>query len=260
MTPVHRSLVAAAFLAGPAGPASAQLTTIPSRAAFNSTYPNAAFENFEEGRVDPGSALSMIPPLDSATNNAIFHPGEIVAGLRLTVGAGPLANNLVVTGPGFGAYPSKAIQYNYATTALPQVTVVFLNANVKAFAIDVVSIPSGNDVSVRVYSGPSLLGTFGVISIPASGRFFGAASPSATISHLTLSSTQDFIGVDNIAFATAAGCYPDCNADGALTVADFGCFQTRFVAGDPYADCNADGQRTVADFGCFQTKFVAGCP
>ena len=55
-------------------------------------------------------------------------------------------------------------------------------------------------------------------------------------------------------------CYPDCNADGQLTVADFGCFQTEFVAADPYADCNGDGQRTVADFGCFQTKFVTGCP
>ncbi len=57
-----------------------------------------------------------------------------------------------------------------------------------------------------------------------------------------------------------ASCYPDCNTDGSLTVADFGCFQTKFVAGDPYADCNGDGVRTVADFGCFQTKFVAGCP
>jgi uncharacterized membrane protein len=55
-------------------------------------------------------------------------------------------------------------------------------------------------------------------------------------------------------------CYADCNADGALTVADFGCFQTKFVAGDPYADCNNDSAFTVADFGCFQTKFVAGCP
>ena len=55
-------------------------------------------------------------------------------------------------------------------------------------------------------------------------------------------------------------CYADCTADGALTVADFGCFQTQFVAGDPYADCNGDGSLTVADFGCFQTKFVAGCP
>ncbi len=55
-------------------------------------------------------------------------------------------------------------------------------------------------------------------------------------------------------------CYPDCNTDNQLTVADFGCFQTRFVAGDPYADCNGVGGLTVADFGCFQTRFVAGCP
>ena len=59
---------------------------------------------------------------------------------------------------------------------------------------------------------------------------------------------------------TPESCYPDCNADGQLTVSDFGCFQTKFVAGDPYADCNSDGQLSVADFGCFQTRFVTGCP
>ena len=56
------------------------------------------------------------------------------------------------------------------------------------------------------------------------------------------------------------GVYADCNTDGQFTVADFGCFQTHFVAGDPYADCNADGALTVQDFGCFQTRFVTGCP
>ncbi len=55
-------------------------------------------------------------------------------------------------------------------------------------------------------------------------------------------------------------CYADCNGVGGLTIADFGCFQTKFVAGDPYADCNGTGGLTIADFGCFQTKFVAGCP
>ncbi len=55
-------------------------------------------------------------------------------------------------------------------------------------------------------------------------------------------------------------CYPDCNGVGGLTIADFGCFQTKFVAGDPYADCNGVGGLTIADFACFQTKFVAGCP
>ncbi len=55
-------------------------------------------------------------------------------------------------------------------------------------------------------------------------------------------------------------CYADCSGDGNLTVADFTCFQTRFIAGDPYADCDTSGTLTVADFTCFQTAFVAGCP
>jgi len=54
--------------------------------------------------------------------------------------------------------------------------------------------------------------------------------------------------------------YADCNNSGTLTVQDFGCFQTKFVSNDPYADCNASGTLTVQDFGCFQTAFVAGCP
>jgi hypothetical protein len=55
-------------------------------------------------------------------------------------------------------------------------------------------------------------------------------------------------------------CYPDCNADGALNLADFGCFQTRFALADPYSDCNADAVFNLSDFGCFQTKFALGCP
>lgn len=66
--------------------------------------------------------------------------------------------------------------------------------------------------------------------------------------------------VQGLAWMGDAPCYPDCNASGSLTVADFSCFQTMFVSGDPYADCNASGTLTVADFSCFQTRFVTGCP
>ncbi len=59
---------------------------------------------------------------------------------------------------------------------------------------------------------------------------------------------------------TDTPCYADCNGSGSLTIADFTCFQTKFVAGDPYADCNQSGGLTVADFTCFQSQFVAGCP
>jgi hypothetical protein len=61
-------------------------------------------------------------------------------------------------------------------------------------------------------------------------------------------------------FTRQAVCYADCNQDGVLGLADFGCFQTKFALGDPYADCNGDGVLGLADFGCFQTKFALGCP
>ncbi len=54
-------------------------------------------------------------------------------------------------------------------------------------------------------------------------------------------------------------CPADFNRDGQLTVADFGAFQTGFVAADGRADFNADCALTVADFGAFQTAFVLGC-
>ncbi len=55
-------------------------------------------------------------------------------------------------------------------------------------------------------------------------------------------------------------CYADCTADGNLTIADFGCFQSQFGKGNPEADCNESGTLTIADFGCFQARFDAGCP
>jgi hypothetical protein len=59
---------------------------------------------------------------------------------------------------------------------------------------------------------------------------------------------------------TGGGCYPDCNGDTVLNLADFGCFQTKFALGDMYADCNGDTLLNLSDFGCFQTKFALGCP
>ncbi len=57
-------------------------------------------------------------------------------------------------------------------------------------------------------------------------------------------------------------CYANCDGSTTtiLTIADFTCFQAKFVAGDPYADCNQSGTLSVADFTCFQSAFVAGCP
>ncbi|MFM9994330.1 MAG: alpha/beta hydrolase [Phycisphaerales bacterium] len=75
-----------------------------------------------------------------------------------------------------------------------------------------------------------------------------------------LASASYFAARFDLPCAAAAACYADCDCSGGLSVADFGCFQTKYVLGDAYADCNADLAFSVADFGCFQGKYVLGCP
>ncbi|MEX2218686.1 MAG: hypothetical protein WD749_07990 [Phycisphaerales bacterium] len=63
-----------------------------------------------------------------------------------------------------------------------------------------------------------------------------------------------------------APCYPNCDASTqgpVLNVSDFGCFLTRYAAGEAYANCDGSTEPpvlNVADFGCFLTKYAAGCP
>jgi len=54
-------------------------------------------------------------------------------------------------------------------------------------------------------------------------------------------------------------CVADCNADGALDILDFVCFQNLFTQGADGADCNDDGTLNILDFVCFQNLFVKGC-
>jgi hypothetical protein len=62
-------------------------------------------------------------------------------------------------------------------------------------------------------------------------------------------------------FTATLGCLADINADGALTVGDFGAFQTAFVAANlRVCDFTEDGLLSIADFAAFQTAFVSGCP
>ncbi len=48
----------------------------------------------------------------------------------------------------------------------------------------------------------------------------------------------------------------DMNEDCALTIADFGAFQSLFELADMRADFTGDGQHTIADFGAFQSSYA----
>ncbi len=63
----------------------------------------------------------------------------------------------------------------------------------------------------------------------------------------------------------AQTCYANCDGSATapvLNALDFGCFLTKYAAGDTYANCDGSSTAPVLnalDFGCFLTKFAGGC-
>ncbi len=155
------------------------------------------------------------------------------------------------------------------STQLDQMTAMAINAQGQAFITD---IQDTSLFSVNLQTGVlTFIGNIGGsgdwftdLAFDAAGVLWGPRQNGGvyTIDTTTAVPTFRFNGAyTGIVFVGGAPpCYPDCNAVGGLTIADFACFQTRFVAGDPYADCNGVGGLTIADFACFQTAFVQGCP
>ncbi len=105
------------------------------------------------------------------------------------------------------------------------------------------SIPDGQGTQVQwTVEAPVVAGPF-PLSVQVASSSYG----------------ESFQGQGGI-IVQVGGCYADCNGSGGLSVADFTCFQARFVGGDPYADCNQSGTLSIADFICYQAAYVAGCP
>ena len=146
---------------------------------------------------------------------------------------------------GWAGAPTSPLSYTVDTTGGNSGSPVFLVATDEAFAI-------------HGYGGCTSTG--------------GANQSSSTVNSTDLQA--DLAAPAGVNIPTMASCYADCNDDNTLTVADFGCFQSKFAAGDVSANCNGDvyvpnpgtapyvwaPKLDVSDFGCFQTKFVVGCP
>jgi len=198
-------LVCVAVLMAVCGTASA-IIIYPNRASFDAAHPDAVLEDFEEANVADGTWGTMVNPLDSSTNNDIFSPGDIIdglrlRGLRLRVGTGTAPDNMVVSSPGVANYVSHAISYDSVSTSKPEITIELLGGDVIAFAVDLTSNPSGNNLDVELFSGATSLGVSTVNNVQGSGTFFGALSDAGPITRVTVQSQGDWFGVDNIALA-----------------------------------------------------------
>ncbi|MEX2220027.1 MAG: GC-type dockerin domain-anchored protein [Phycisphaerales bacterium] len=120
--------------------------------------------------------------------------------------------------------------------------------------------PVGDGLPFDGRNGPLAQGTY-YLAVATYPSVFGAqrweVSPGGT---------QSGTVAVRLRAGVTTSCYPNCDESTALpvlNVADFGCFLTRYAAGDPYANC--DGSTTapvlnVQDFGCFLTRYATGCP
>ena len=114
--------------------------------------------------------------------------------------------------------------------------------------------------------GPGGLGDLRGLSFDEHGVLYGVGAQLVRIDPVSgtgeVIGPTGFAGIECLITVRSGGCYADCNGDGVLTIADWGCHQTYFAIPEcgQKRDCNGDFLCTVADFGCFQTAFVLGCP
>ncbi|MEX2218683.1 MAG: hypothetical protein WD749_07975 [Phycisphaerales bacterium] len=131
-----------------------------------------------------------------------------------------------------------------------------LNAGTGAATLVGPSGLSGDDQAIDFVPG------VGAVTARANLRAVDLATGASTLIGAT-----GFADLRGLAVVVPGGlpCYANCDGSTAapvLNVADFGCFLTKYAAGEAYANC--DGSTTspvlnVADFGCFLTEYAAGC-
>ena len=76
---------------------------------------------------------------------------------------------------------------------------------------------------------------------------------------IATSTVISFATLNGFQVKPLGGCAPDCNADGALDILDFVCFQAEWMNMTPAGDCDGDGQYNILDFVCYQALFTKGC-
>ncbi len=176
----------AALLLFGGDPARAALTYYDSRLAFDSDNAELAFEDFEEGTPE----TNFDAPLDSATNNAVFSPGEIAPGVSFSTDGSPgldlrlqqLDTTLVLAPP-----------------SMLRRLVIDFSIPVRAVGLDVYQFNAAGNVSIEVFGQSGALGS---ASVPTSlaGAFFGVYSSSANITQIVIDDSDIVPGIDDIEF------------------------------------------------------------
>jgi hypothetical protein len=197
------------LIVGHSRAARAQLTFFSTRTGFNTAFPGLPVEDFEKARIAAVGISVIANPLDKTTNNAVFHTGEILDGLRITETGAHGGQDIGLVAPGIFGNPSKTPYNNFAGESLD---LTFFNNNVTSAGFDVLDpVASNNPVNISIFGiGGVLLGT-STVNASLTGAFFGVSSTSVitSISILSSNSGLRFEGVDNVAFTRSGTAVPE---------------------------------------------------
>ena len=133
----------------------------------------------------------------------------------------------------------------------------------------ITAIVAGTDIDLTTVVDPPPVGCLTVITNWTQTASIGAipvGTYSVYATHRVAGNTihpRTLVGSITI---SASCCYANCDESTSppiLNALDFGCFLTKWAAGDPYANCDGSWNPppilNALDFSCFLTKFAAGC-
>lgn len=179
----------------------AALVFYDSRTIFDSENPGLAVETFEEGNVQPGHVSGFCcSPLNNATANGTFSPGDILPGISIQDPSEPFSS-LGIHGAGALGAPSKTVGNTRFNGSLD----LLFAPGVNALGFDVFKFGANpSPITISIFGENGLLATRTVSALDTSHPdFFGVASDTAFITRVNLSDELSFDvveHVDNVAF------------------------------------------------------------
>lgn len=221
----------------------AQVDFYTSKADFDAAASTSIGVTFEEPAWDSYVGVSGPTPrsFNGITFASLDQPNLFVAPKgQLNFGALPESRVLTVSG-------NENIDLTFDVSPLAVGFVSYANGADPATVT--VELAGGDEIVWVNEQPPNSIGYVGIV----------ASEPIVRVNWLAVSGEVINTGIDEVAWDTAI-CSADCNADGALNVLDFVCFQSEWMSQTAAGDCNADGAFDVLDFICFQSVFVTGCP
>lgn len=208
--------------------AHAQVTFFSDRASFEAANPGLPIEDFEEARVNPDQRASFSAPLSSASDDAIFRPGEILPGITLSDRPGPSVNELLAAGTGAIGTSTKAVGAAEAVEIIWNSLDLSFASGVRAVGFDLFAVfraeelPTNTTITVSVFGSSGLLGEQIVSTAGDSGgdiKFLGVSSASADVIRINVDAQGLIEFVDNVAFGAAPVAAPEPATLGLLACA-----------------------------------------